>query len=91
MGKIKTKAGEKLEKAMDLPSGSLSGGFEIKLQNDKELSIEGCKGVLEYNAQNIVLSLGSQRLSICGEHLEILMFNIETALIEGKIARLELE
>jgi sporulation protein YqfC len=62
---------------------------KIGLIGNRELSVEGCKGVLEYEKNIIRLNLGNQQLKITGRNLMVRGLEKNLAEIEGYIIGLE--
>lgn len=61
----------------------------IELFSNKEISIEGCKGVLEYKDNYIKLKLNKGSIVICGENFDISYFEEKNILVKGKIDSIE--
>ncbi len=75
----------RLSRALDLPPGIFSGGAHIRLVGDREATVEGCRGVLEYNAECVKLNIGSGTVCFCGQGLRLSQFDREHTCISGKI------
>ncbi len=75
----------RLGRALDLPPGIFSGGAHIRLVGDREATVEGCRGVLEYNAERIKLNIGCGTVCFCGRGLRLAQFDREHTCINGKI------
>ncbi len=58
---------------------------KIELLGNREIVVEGCKGVVEYDENTIRLSLGESVLAICGDDLLIKSFDSDVAVISGNI------
>ncbi len=75
----------RFSRALDLPPGIFSGGAHIRLVGDREATVEGCRGVLEYNAECIKLNIGCGTVCFCGRGLRLAQFDREHTCINGKI------
>ncbi len=56
---------------------------KIEMLGNKELIIDGCKGVVEYGENLIKLNAGELVISIEGDELLIKSFDSEIAVISG--------
>ncbi|MBR4072898.1 MAG: YabP/YqfC family sporulation protein [Clostridia bacterium] len=61
----------------------------IEMLFNKEITLEGCKGVLEYKDNYIKLKLQKGSLQLCGEDFGITHFENNTITVKGKITTLE--
>ena len=57
----------------------------IEMAGNREIIIDGCKGVVEYTENNIRISLGESVLSLSGDNLIIKSFDSSVAVISGQI------
>ena len=57
----------------------------IEMLGNREIIVDGCKGVVEYDETTIRLSLGECVLSLCGDDMVIKSFDSEVAVICGRI------
>ena len=55
---------------------------------NREMIIDGCKGVVEYDETIIKLSLGEYVLSLSGNNLLINSFDNSVAIISGQICEI---
>ena len=55
---------------------------------NREMIIDGCKGVVEYDETIIKLSLGEYVLSLSGDNLLINSFDNSVAIISGQICEI---
>ena len=58
---------------------------KIEMLGNREMIVEGCKGVVEYGETLIKLSLGENVLSLSGDNLVIKSFDSSVAVITGLI------
>ena len=78
-----------LGKALELPPGALGKGAHIELSSNREATVDGCKGVMEYEECRIKLNIGSGSVTFCGRGLEITNLIGNQAVIAGFITGLE--
>ena len=60
----------------------------IEMLGNREIIIDGCKGVVEYDENIIKLSLGETVLSLLGDGLIIKSFDNDIAVICGQISEI---
>ena len=84
----KTKT-EKLESALELPSGLFAGLAHLELNGNREAIIEGCKGVLEYDENLIRINTGKMTIRFIGRELALRNLTEDTAVIDGYITSIE--
>ncbi len=58
---------------------------DIQITDNNELSLDGCRRVVEYNENNIVLELPSVGVSVVGMKLRMKNFSIGGVVIKGHI------
>ncbi len=58
---------------------------KIEMLGNREMIVDGCKGVVEYGETLIKLSLGENVLSLSGDNLVIKSFDSSVAVITGLI------
>ncbi len=58
---------------------------KIEMLGNREMIVDGCKGVVEYDETLIKLSLGDNVLSLSGDNLIIKSFDSSVAVISGQI------
>ncbi len=72
-------------------SGSKSFGFGYRLQcfGNREIQIEGCRGILKYEQEEIRLNVGTGEISITGNDLSIPALERNFVQIRGRITQIE--
>jgi sporulation protein YqfC len=66
-------------------------GPRIELIANKQIVVEGCLGVLEYNENYLKLRLSSTALILQGENFDVVSFSDQSILVKGKINSLEFD
>lgn len=61
----------------------------IEMAGNREIIIDGCKGVVEYTENNIRISLGENVLSLSGDNLLIQSFDNDVVIINGQISDID--
>ncbi len=80
---------ERLSVTMDLPAGAVTGLAHIEAEGNREIIIDGCKGVLEYGDRAICLNTGKLRVRIRGCDLTITALQNGQAIVKGIIDCIE--
>ena len=73
----------------DVLESGLSVLPHIEIFGNKEITLEGCRGVFEYSDSYIKLNLGRGSLILCGSGLNIVTFDNCRINIRGKITSVE--
>ncbi len=66
----------------------ISNEPKIEMLGNREIIVDGCKGVVEYGENLIKLNTGEYVLSVLGDELIIKSFDGSVAVISGKIAEI---
>lgn len=80
---------EKVERAFELPLGSLSSAVRIELMGNKKAIISGCHGIVEYDDDLVRMQTGSGMIRFTGNTLSISNLTEDSAVVEGNILSLE--
>ena len=80
--------------AKEKPSAGLSKLEQLKLccielEGNKELLLDGCKGIMEYEDNSIKINTDTCIVSITGDELNIRTYTQEQIIVSGKILSLE--
>ena len=73
--------GEKL----DIPRELLPGGFLLTLSGQRELTVEGCSGILAYERERISLRVSKTVLHVVGAGLLCVAFGAGSVTVRGEI------
>ena len=92
--KIKYSKGEKKKQRWNLRVGTMENanrllGSRIEMFSNREISVEGCEGVLEYNDCYLKLNLNKGALIIFGSEMDITAFEGRSITVSGKISSIE--
>ncbi|MBQ3064089.1 MAG: YabP/YqfC family sporulation protein [Clostridia bacterium] len=78
----------RLAAGLDIPREALPGGFGLSLAGDSTLTVRGCKRILDYHDDCIVLAVGSRTLTVQGSALFCSAFAAGSVTVTGQIAAL---
>ena len=71
-----------------LPNISLP---HLEADGNKELAVEGCKGILTYQQGKIALNTGKLIITVLGDNIEIKAFSDIQTVISGDITSISFE
>lgn len=80
---------ERLSSGLDIPPAAITGLVHIEAEGNREITVDGCKGVLEYSENSVRLNTGKLVVRICGAQLTITMLQNGQAVIKGDITGIE--
>ena len=79
----------RVERALELPVGSLCDLARIELSGTRRAVIEGCRGIVEYGEETIRLNTGNGIVRFMGRCLSMSCMTEDSAVIEGIILSVE--
>lgn len=88
--RVKMSAWERLKSLADIP-GELGNGFYLQMRGEHQLTVNGCRRILEYSPQRIVLAIKGFALVVCGECLICSSYFERAVGIEGVICSIQLD
>ncbi len=71
------------------PLGSMLSPFHIEMKSNREVVIEGCKSIEEYDENMIKIKVKKMVISFFGRDLEIKCLNFDSLVIEGFVTSIE--
>ena len=86
-----SKAAEQLSSAFEIMPGTLSSGCAIQMSSNREVLIDGCRGLLEYGDEKIRVNVGNGVVQLVGRGLEIESLSYKAVVISGYILSVEFE
>lgn len=79
----------RVERALELPGGTLTDVPHIELTGQREAVIEGCHGILSYDDDAVRLNTGCGILLITGNRLTLRAMSNDNTMVCGRIRSLE--
>ncbi len=79
---------DKISNSIDMVPLS-SGMMHIEIDSNRRISVDGCKGILEYDECVIKLNTGRLVVRICGSELTVTALENEQAFINGNITSVD--
>ena len=80
---------QKAATLLEVPLSAFGGVPNLELTGNRELTVEGCKGVLEYDEDVVKLNLGKMILQVSGRDLNIKGITDDSAVLEGYFLSIE--
>lgn len=90
--KEKNKISEKVSSAVNFsksPLSSMLSSFHIEMKSNREIVIEGCKSIEEYDENMIKIKVKKMVISFFGRDLEIKCLTYDSLVIEGFVTSIE--
>lgn len=85
------RAAEHISDALELLPGTLSSACSIQMSSNREILIDGCRGLLEYGDERIRVNVGNGVVQLVGRGLEIKSLSCKSVVISGYILSIEFE
>lgn len=82
-------AGRRLDRVLELPAGTLGGGARIELHANREATIDGCRGVLDYSDETVRFNVSDGSVAFYGRDLMLKTLTDREAVLAGYIQRIE--
>lgn len=83
------KVAGKAAKILELPVDLVTGMVHFEFSGNREVIIEGCRGILEYDENIICIDTGKMTARFMGRGLELRNFTDHSAVIDGFISSVE--
>lgn len=90
--KNKHKSAEKLQiiaSKMQMPTGAMPNCTHFEMNSNREVSIEGCKSILQYDENIIRINTGKMVTSFLGRNLSIKCLTPDSLVVQGFITSIE--
>ncbi len=76
---------EFLSTVSELPADALAGEVRVELRGKNQLFITGCRRILKYSSEHMMLSVKGDILNVSGERLICTSYCAGTVTIDGSI------
>ncbi len=78
-----------VEKTLQLPDGTLTSGIRMEIVDNRRVAAEGCKRVLKYEEDCVVLDTPCGAVRFCGQGLRVDRFSASGTVVEGRLLAIE--
>ena len=76
---------KKLAAIVDFPESALGGCSYIEIESDCSVKINGCREIIDYSGEKVVLSSSEFNILVIGHSLTLMSYGSNTAMIKGEI------
>lgn len=80
-----------IEKTIGLPDGIISGSSHLEINGNREVIVEGCKAILQYDDNAVRINNGKMMTSFEGRGLEIKCLTQDSLIITGFITSIRFD
>lgn len=87
--KSKTRKAERAEELLRIPIGTLTEASRIELSGNRRVLIEGCRGIVRYDEDEIEIRTDSGQIRLSGRELCMTSLNPACAVVTGRLLSLE--
>ena len=88
-GDILMKLKKRLLQLVDLPEDCL-GGSHIEIVSNSSVKVNGCRRIVDYSSEKVVLSMKEYELTVVGRNLTLSSYGENTAVASGEILSVKL-
>lgn len=78
-----------IKSSIKLPECALPDFSHFEINSNKEVIVEGCKGILQYDENIIRVNMGKMVTSFCGRNLSLKCLDSDSLVIIGFITSIE--
>ncbi len=79
----------RMAESLQMPPDAFGGYARLELTGNREATVEGCRGIIEYGEGEIALNLGDVTATFIGEGLRMRCMTKTGAVIEGRILSIQ--
>jgi len=83
------KVGRKIFEKINLPLEATPDFSHFEMNSNKEVIIEGSKGILQYDENVIKINMGKMIVMFCGRKLSLKCLDVDSLVISGFIISIE--
>ena len=80
---------KRLLQLVDLPEDSLGGSY-IEIVSNSTVKVNGCRRIVEYSSDKVILSMKEYDLTVTGRELTLSSYGENTAAVSGAILSVKL-
>ena len=89
--KQERRVGQRLQRAMELPDGTLTRATFMEIEGNSRVVITGCKGIHTYSEECVRLRTVQGLLTFYGRDMEMGCLSADGATIDGCLQRIEFD
>lgn len=80
---------EKISEALEIPLGCIPGYTHIELESNRQATVDGCIGILEYGKNSIKINTEKLVVHVCGCELTVVSMQNGQAVVTGIISAID--
>ncbi len=80
---------DRISRALELPPGCLAGAARFEMHGNREVIVEGCRSILQYDESAIRINMGKMIACFLGRGLNIKCLTPDSLVVEGFITSIE--
>ena len=80
---------QKTIRALELPPDVVASMAHFEMSGNREIVVDGCRGVIEYSKDVIKLNVGKLTVRFVGRELELRNLRKDSAIINGYVTAVE--
>ncbi len=80
---------KRLLQLVDLPEDAF-GGTHIEIVSNSSVKVNGCRRIVDYSSEKVVLSMKEYELTVVGRNLTLSSYGENTASVTGEIISVRL-
>ena len=80
---------QRIDGKENMKNNLMRHGYRIQCLSNRDLLVEGCKGILKYEVEEIGLNVGDGQVVITGKNLNIPVLERNFVQIQGVILQIE--
>lgn len=74
-----------IKDSISLPSDAVAGSFAVELRGRGSLTVEGCRRIIKYSTEEMILAANDFQVHIVGERLVCTVFHGGSITVEGRV------
>ena len=79
----------KFAKKADVPLNIIKDGSYYEINSNKEVNVEGCRGIIQYEKNLVKLNMQNMVTIFCGRNLEIKCLTKDSLIITGFVTSVQ--
>ena len=72
--------------SISLPTDAMAGSFAVELRGRETLTLEGCRRIIKYSTEEMILAANDFQVHIAGERLVCTTFHGGSVTVEGRVS-----
>jgi len=82
---------ERVADFFDVPQNTLAHGMDVEIRSDRDVYVDGCRGIGEYTDERVVLRGGVMTVTVEGKNFELCAFADGRIRVRGRVRAVRFE